>query len=87
MSLSAVAPALEPPAMPVSMDDLARLRVLEACLEALTAENEILKHRLEFMKRRLAAAETRATEETAKAQWALAQFLGLIRRVRSTHSA
>jgi len=28
-------------AEPVSVDDLARLRVLEACLEALTAENEI----------------------------------------------
>jgi hypothetical protein len=75
-------PALAPRATPVSVDDLARLRVLEACLEALTAENEILKHRFEFLKRRLAAAETRATQETAKALWAIAQFSALTRSVR-----
>ena len=40
---SVVMPALAPRATPVSVDDLVRLRILEACLEALTAENEILK--------------------------------------------
>ena len=44
--------AFTPRAMP---DDLARLRVLEASIETLKAENEILK-------RRLAAAETRAAQ-------------------------
>jgi hypothetical protein len=53
---------------------LARLNVLEACIETLTAENEILRHRLEFMKRRLADAETRAAQETAKARWRSRSF-------------
>jgi hypothetical protein len=44
--------AFTPRAMP---DDLARLRVLEATIEILKTENEILK-------RRLAAAETRAAQ-------------------------
>ena len=47
-----VMPALPPRAMP---DDLARLYVLEATIEILKTENEILK-------RRLAAAETRAAQ-------------------------
>ena len=45
-------PTFKPRAMP---DNLARLRVLEATIEALKAENEILK-------RRLAAAETWAAQ-------------------------
>jgi hypothetical protein len=45
-------PAFTPRAMP---DDLARLYVLEATIETLKAENEILK-------RRLAAAETWAAQ-------------------------
>ena len=84
MSASVVMPA---PTPRLSVDDLARLHVLEACLETLTAENEILKHRLEFLKRRLAAAETRAQQETAKAQWAIAQFTAVARRVRGTAPA
>ena len=44
--------ALPPRAMP---DDLARLRVLEASIEILKTENEILN-------RRLAAAETQAAQ-------------------------
>jgi hypothetical protein len=47
-----VMPALPPRAMP---DDLARLRVLEASIEILKTENEILN-------RRLAAAETWAAQ-------------------------
>ena len=47
-----VMPALPPRAMP---DDLARLYVLEATIEILKTENEILK-------RRLTAAETRAAQ-------------------------
>ena len=80
MAASIVTPELTPCATPVSVDDLARLRVQEACIETLTAENEILK-------RRLARAEARAEEENAKAQWAIAQFLALIRGVRATGPA
>ena len=83
MSTSIVMPE---PTPRLSVDDWARLHVLEACLEALTAENEILKHRLEFLQRRLASAETRAAEETVKAKWAIAQFSDLSRRVRSTQA-
>jgi hypothetical protein len=64
------------------VDDLARLRVLEAGLEVLTAENEILPHRLAFLKRQLAAAEARAAQETVQAQWVIAPFLALTRRLR-----
>ena len=39
-------PALTPRATPVRPDDTALLRVLEAYIEALKAENEILKRRL-----------------------------------------
>jgi hypothetical protein len=84
MSRNVVLPTLAPCATAFSVDDWARLHVLEACLEALTAENEILKHRLEFLRRRLAASETRAKQETAKAQWAIAQFSALTRSVRGT---
>jgi hypothetical protein len=50
--MSVVMPAFTPRAMP---DDLARLYVLEATIEILKTENEILK-------RRLAAAETWAAQ-------------------------
>jgi hypothetical protein len=52
---SLVMPARAPRATRVRADDLARLYVLEATVETLKAENEILK-------RRLAAAETRAAQ-------------------------
>ena len=61
--------ALPPRAMP---DDLALLRVLEASIEILKTENEILK-------RRLAAAETWAAQETAKADGAIAELRALMR--------
>ena len=48
------------------VDDSALLRVLEASIETLQAENEILK-------RRLADAETRAAQGPAKAEEALAE--------------
>jgi hypothetical protein len=48
------------------------VRVLEASIEALKAENEILR-------RRLAAAEARAAQETAKAEGAIAELSTLIR--------
>jgi hypothetical protein len=51
-------PALMPRAAPAREDDSALVRVLEASIETLKAENEILR-------RRLAAAEARATQETA----------------------
>jgi hypothetical protein len=61
--------AFTPRAMP---DDLARLHVLEATIETLKAENEILR-------RRLAAAETWAARETAKAEEAIAELSALTR--------
>lgn len=61
-------PAFVPRAMP---DDLALLRVLEAVIETLKAKNEILK-------RQLAAVETRATQETAKAEGAIAALTELL---------
>ena len=48
-------PALTPRATPVREGDSALVRVLEACIETLKAENEILR-------RRLAAAETWAAQ-------------------------
>jgi hypothetical protein len=48
-------PALMPRATPIHADDSALLHVLEAYIETLNAENEILKHRL-------AATEARAAE-------------------------
>lgn len=65
-------PALMPRATPVSEDDLALVRVLEASIETLKAENEILR-------RRLAAAEARAAQETAKADGAIAELRALMR--------
>ena len=52
-------PALTPRATPVHADDKALLRVLEAYIEALKTENEILK-------RRLADAEAGAARETGQ---------------------
>ena len=53
--MSVAMPALTPPASPVSEGDSALVRVLEASIETLKAENEILR-------RRLAAAEGRAAQ-------------------------
>ena len=64
---------------PVSADDLALLHVFEAYIETLKAENEILK-------RRLADADARAARETAKAEWAIAEFSALTRRL-TAHAA
>ena len=58
------APLLRP--TPVREDD-ALTRVLEASIETLKAENEILR-------RRLAAAEARSAQETAKADGAIAEL-------------
>ena len=61
---------------PVREGDLARVYVLEATIEILKAENEILT-------RRLAAAEAWAAQETAKAEGAIAELSALTRlRVR-----
>ena len=57
-------PARTPRVTPVSAEDVAILRVLEAAIETLKAENEILR-------RRLAASQTRA------AQAAIAERLDL----------
>ena len=62
------------PATPVSADDSALLHVLQAYIETLKAENEILK-------RQLAAAEARAAREAAKAEWAIGEFSALARRL------
>ena len=63
------------PSPPVREDD-ALVRVLEAHIETLKAENEILT-------RRLAAAEVLAAQETAKAEGAIAELSALTRlRVR-----
>jgi hypothetical protein len=55
------------------------LRVLEASIEALKAENAILRCRL-------AAVEVRAAQETAKAEGAIAE-LSAILRVRTRAAA
>ena len=62
----------KPRATPVREDDSALMRVLEAHIETLKAENEILT-------RRLAAADTLAAQETAKAEEVLAELLALTR--------
>jgi hypothetical protein len=56
---------------PVREDD-ALLRVLGASIEVLKAENEMAK-------RRFAAAETRAAQEAAKADGAVAELRALMR--------
>ena len=65
-------PALLLRPTPVSEGDSALARVLEASIETLKAENEILR-------RRLAAAEARAARETAKAEEAIAELSALTR--------
>jgi len=67
-------PALMPRATPVRTDDSALLRVLEAYIETLKAENESLK-------RQLAAAEKWVARETAKAEGAIAAFSAVTRRL------
>jgi hypothetical protein len=71
-SWSVVMPALAPGPTPISERDSALVRVLEASIETLKAENEILR-------RRLAAAEGRAARETAKADGAIAELSALTR--------
>jgi hypothetical protein len=51
-----VMPASPSRAAPVRANDLAFLRLLEASLETLSAENEILKRQLAAAKRRVAQA-------------------------------
>ena len=60
-----VMPASPSRAAPVRANDLAFLRLLEASLETLSAENEILK-------RQLAAAEARAVQAAISERLALA---------------
>jgi hypothetical protein len=67
-------PALMPRrAPPNTAGDSALLRVLEASVETLKAENE------EILRRWLAAAEARAARETAKADGAIAELRALMR--------
>jgi hypothetical protein len=56
------------------------VRVLEASIETLRAENEILR-------RRLAAAEARAARETADAEQAIAEFSAITKRLRARVAA
>ena len=58
------------------MGDSALVRVLEASIETLKAENEILR-------RRLAAAEAWAARETANAETAIAEFSAITKRLRA----
>jgi hypothetical protein len=69
----------KPRATPAREDDSTLVRVLEAHIETLKAENEILK-------RRLAATETLAAQETAKADGAIAE-LSAITRIRARVAA
>jgi inorganic triphosphatase YgiF len=56
--------------------DSALVRVLEASIETLRAENEILR-------RRLADAEARVARETANAEQAIAEFSAITKRLRA----
>jgi hypothetical protein len=69
----------KPCGTPVREDDSTLVRVLEAHVETLKAENEILR-------RRLAAAEARTAKETAKAEGAIAELSALI-RIRASAAA
>jgi hypothetical protein len=71
---------LRPYATPVRESDSALVRVLEACIETLRAENEILR-------RRLAAAEARTARETANAEGAIAEFSAITKRLRARAAA
>jgi hypothetical protein len=70
---------LRPRATPVREGDSALVRVLEASIETLKAENEMLR-------RRLAAAEARATQDTA-AEEAIAEFSAITKRLRARVAA
>ena len=65
--------ALMPRATHMQADHSARLHVLEAYIETLKAENQILK-------RRLSDAEARAARQTANANGAIAEFPPLTER-------
>jgi inorganic triphosphatase YgiF len=69
-------PALLLRPTPVREGDSALVRVLEAYIETLKAENE-------FLRRRLAAAETRAARDTANAEQAIAEFSAITKRLRA----
>jgi cell division septum initiation protein DivIVA len=73
-------PVLLPSAAPIH--EAARLRILEAYIEALKAENESLK-------RQLADAEKRSAREIARAEGAIAEFSAIARRLtaRTTERA
>ncbi len=73
-------PALMPCVTPVREGDSALVRILEAYIETLKAENEILR-------RRLADAEARAGRETANAQQAIAEFSAITKRLRARADA
>jgi hypothetical protein len=60
-----------PQSPPISEGDSALVRVLEASISILKAENEILK-------RRLADAEGRVARETAKADGAIAELSAIL---------
>jgi hypothetical protein len=66
----------KPRVTPVLEDDSALVRVLEAHVETLKAE----------IRRRLAAAEARTAQETAKAEGAIAELSALI-RIRASAAA
>ena len=59
---------------PAPIHDLARLRILEAYIETLKAENESLK-------RQLADAEKRAMRESARTAASIAEFSAITRRL------
>ena len=63
-----------PRATPIG--DSARLRILEAYIETLKAENESLK-------RQLADAVKRAARETAKTAASIAEFSAITRRLKA----
>lgn len=67
-------PALMPRAAPLHAEHSAHLRILEAYIETLKAENESLK-------RQLAHAEKWVARETAKAEGAVAEFSAITKRL------
>jgi hypothetical protein len=71
-----IMPALMLRPTPVRVGDSALVRVLEASIETLKAENELLR-------RRLAAAEALAARETANAETAIAEFSAITKRLRA----
>jgi hypothetical protein len=69
-------PALLLRPTPVREGDSALVRVLEAYIETLKAEND-------FLRRRLAGAEARAARDTANAEQAIAEFSAITKRLRA----